>query len=92
MAGHDTVICDETNFSAEARNSLKSSAWDIKWYPVPTCPEVCKERAIATGQPDLIPVIEEMVARYVPLEPTDPIYTGFAHNPERDDFYDPCGK
>lgn len=80
IAGHNIVICDETNYSKAARNSLKDPLWTTLWYPVLTDKEVCKERAIATDQPDLIPIIEEMAARYEPLEATDKKYYGWAEN------------
>lgn len=66
-AGHKIVIYDETNFSREIRSRLKSKTWETKFVPVLTPPAVCKERAVATGQPDLIPVIDAMWARYEPL-------------------------
>ncbi len=75
-AGHEVVICDETNYSRAARTSLTDPAgrWQVKYYPVLTSPDVCKERAVATGQSDLIPVIDEMFARYEALGPTEEVY------------------
>jgi tRNA uridine 5-carbamoylmethylation protein Kti12 len=67
LAGHDMVICDETNYSRAARDYIKSPDWETKFMVVNTSPEVCKERAIATGQPDLISVIDDMYKRYEPL-------------------------
>lgn len=67
MVGHPVVIVDETNFSKAARNALRSADWDLYFYEVDTHPDVCKQRAIATGQDDLIPVIDGMMARYEPL-------------------------
>jgi predicted kinase len=66
-AGHETVICDETNYSRAARNALRDERWRTVFYPVLTDPETCKERAVNTNQADLIPVIDEMFARYEPL-------------------------
>jgi large subunit ribosomal protein L2 len=40
----------------------------------PTLAEVCIERAVATGQPDLIPIIDAMAARYDPLGEDEPRY------------------
>lgn len=68
LAGHEVVICDETNYSKAAREALKSDLWDVEFLVVNTSPEVCKARAVATGQSDLIPVIDEMWARYEPLD------------------------
>lgn len=67
LAGHDTVICDETNFSRAARDAVKSPDWDTEFYHVKTSAAVCKERAITTGQPDLVQVIEEMSRRWDPF-------------------------
>lgn len=80
LAGHEVVICDETNYSKAARNSLKSPDWDIKWYPVMTGVEECKRRALATNQEDLLPIIQGMWERYEPLEATDRKYSGWAEN------------
>jgi tRNA uridine 5-carbamoylmethylation protein Kti12 len=71
LAGHETVICDETNYSRAARDYMKDSSWDTKFFVVDTPPDVCMERAIMTGQPDLIPVIDAMYDRYEPLEPDE---------------------
>lgn len=71
IAGHPLVICDETNYSKEAREALKSKDWDIVWHVEDTHPDICKQRAVATGQADLIPVIDEMWARYTPLSGDD---------------------
>jgi hypothetical protein len=67
LAGHDIVIADETNYSPEARAHLEDPSWTIEWYPVLTHPDICKERARATDQTDLIPVIDEMFKRYSKL-------------------------
>ena len=67
MSGSEVVIVDETNISRAARDSLKSPSWDTVFCEVTTSPDVCKDRAVVTGQLDLIPVIDEMWARYQPL-------------------------
>lgn len=67
LVGHEVVIVDETNFSRSARDRLKSPDWKTVFYEVDTDPEICKKRALATGQPDLLPVIDSMMARYDPL-------------------------
>jgi tRNA uridine 5-carbamoylmethylation protein Kti12 len=74
--GHKVVICDETNFSRFARDSIKSPDWDTKFYEVKTMALICKERAHDTGQSDLVKVIDEMVARYEPLEADELKYEG----------------
>ena len=79
-AGHPIVIADETHYSKAAREVIKSDKWDVAFLVVPTPIEVCKERALATEQPDLLPVIDEMAARYEPPEGED-ILT-YAYNTE----------
>lgn len=86
LAGHPIVICDETNYSKAAREALWSPDWTTAFYEVPTPAEVCKERAIATGQEDLIKVIDDMVARYEPLDGYDPRYI-----PPNEDEHDSLG-
>ena len=71
LAGHGTVIADETNWSKEARNFIKDGPWETRFYEVSTSPEICKARALATGQPDLLSVIDEMHARRDPLTPEE---------------------
>jgi tRNA uridine 5-carbamoylmethylation protein Kti12 len=66
-AGHETVIYDETNYSRAARDYVKSEGWDTKFYFVPTDIWTCVDRAHQTGQPDLEPVIKQMVDRFEPL-------------------------
>jgi tRNA uridine 5-carbamoylmethylation protein Kti12 len=67
LSGYKTIICDETNYSRAARDYHKNEKWKTVFYELATSPEICKERAVATGQSDLIPVIDEMFARYEPL-------------------------
>jgi tRNA uridine 5-carbamoylmethylation protein Kti12 len=74
MTGEPYLIYDETNYSLAARDSIKSPDWQTLFYHVPTSPEVCIERAYATGQPDLEPVIKQMAARYEPLGEDEEVY------------------
>jgi len=71
LSGSEVVIADETHFSQAARDHMKDPAWDTKFYLVLTHPDVCKERAIATNQEDLIPVIDGMMDRWEPLSTED---------------------
>lgn len=71
LSGHQVVICDETNYSRAARDAIKSADWRTVFWEVVTPPEICKQRALDTGQPDLIPVIDSMFARYGPLGPDE---------------------
>jgi len=90
LRGHKIVICDETNYSKAARKALSDPDWDILWFPVQTPADICCERAIATNQPDLVPVINEMNARYEPLEDSDRLWKGYRKNPG-DCECDRCG-
>lgn len=71
LYGEPIVICDETCYSRAARDFLRSPLWDTYFYEVPTPPDVCKERAIATDQEYLLPVIDEMWSRREPLGPEE---------------------
>jgi tRNA uridine 5-carbamoylmethylation protein Kti12 len=68
LAGHNLVIVDETNFSEAAREHLKDPSWDTLFYPVMTDVEICLERAKLTNQEDLIPIINQMNARWEPID------------------------
>lgn len=83
LSGHEVVICDETNYSRQARDYHKSNDWRTVFYEVRTTPEVCKERAIATGQPDLVPVIQAMWDRREELGEDEERYerVEYAYNP-----------
>ena len=76
LSGHEVIICDETNYSRATRDYHKSDKWNTVFYEVLTTPEVCKERALATSQPDLCPVIDAMYARYEPLGEDEGRYVG----------------
>lgn len=83
-AGHKIVINDETNFSRAARDySRDDKNWDTFFYWVRTDPKVCKQRAIDTDQPDLVPVIDDMHKRWESFTHKDrlwnpPTYVGQA--------------
>lgn len=83
-AGHDLVLYDETCFSRGARDAVRSPEWETYFLPVPTDPDTCKARALATNQPDLLPVIDSMWARRDPLGPDEATITlDELLNPER---------
>ena len=67
LSGHQTVILDATNTRKEWRDQWRSPDWDIVVHVEPTDAEECKRRAVATGQEDLVPVIDRMAAQL--LEP-----------------------
>lgn len=74
LSGHKVVICDETNYSRTARDYHKSPEWRTVFYEVGTTWETCCERAINTGQQDLVPVIKSMWERRQPLETDEERY------------------
>lgn len=80
LAGHNIIIVDETNYSRAARNSIRALGYETFFYHVDTSPEVCKERAIATDQADLIPIIDSMFARYEPLGEDEKTFRGWRLN------------
>ncbi len=75
LAGHEIVICDETNYSLAARDHMRDDSWDTVWYPVPTDASTCIARAYATQQDDLVPVIVEMASRWEEFESGDEMLT-----------------
>jgi predicted kinase len=83
LAGHSTVICDETNYSKAARESIKSPDWETRFYVVPTPASTCMERAILTNQPDLVQVIEDMQARYEPITDSSELYYRSEYQPSK---------
>ena len=65
MAGHDTVILDETNGNYERRRQWWSGVpWDVKFKVIDTKEEVCIERAEDDGDEVIIPVIKEKAAKF----------------------------
>lgn len=79
-AGHAIVIADETHYSRAARDHRKNPQWRTLFYEVPTSIEVCKERALATDQAYLLPVLDEMLARYEPLGDDEERFKGWRKN------------
>lgn len=60
ISGHDTVILDSTAITKFRRNDWKSNEWVRLFKEFDTSKEICIERAKATNQEDLIPVISRM--------------------------------
>ena len=76
-AGHQVVILDEVGNTRRIRDQARvMGAARTLFYPVPTSPEVCKERAVATDQAYLLPVIDKMAAQFQPLEDDESLYRG----------------
>lgn len=66
--GSPVVILDATNVTRKRRGEWVSDQWDRAVLWIDTDKEVCKERATANGQLDLLPVIDRMAAE---LQPPD---------------------
>lgn len=64
LAGHKTVILDETNISQARRDSWLSDDWDVQYNYFTTPKEVCIERALKTNDYEIIPVIERMADQW----------------------------
>lgn len=67
-AGHSVVISDDTHYSMKARDFVRQGPWTTRFWEVDTPEAVCLQRANATNQPDLVPVIQSMAKRFEPLE------------------------
>lgn len=76
LSGHEVVIADETHYSRAARDFVRDGQWQTVFYEVPTPPEVCHERAEATGHTWLHAVIDDMWARRDPLGEDESRYDG----------------
>ena len=72
LRGAKIVICDETNYSRAARDSIRSDAdWRTVFFKVDTDVHTCVDRAKNTNQEDLVSVIWEMHGRYEALKPDE---------------------
>jgi predicted kinase len=60
LAGHDVVILDCVNHTRFRRNQWKSKNWTCQYHFIDTPIDVCIERAKATGQEYLVPIIQRM--------------------------------
>ncbi len=75
-AGNKTVILDATNLSRAQREMFRPSP-DVQWRRgaviIEARPEVCRQRAIDTGQEYLLEVIDWMAAHTDNIEPEEDI-------------------
>jgi predicted kinase len=60
LAGHARVVFDATNLRAESRKEWDSPRWKTAVRIFPTDATTCIQRALDTGQADLLPVIDRM--------------------------------
>lgn len=67
-AGHDTVIMDATNTTRKQRDQWSSDEWETVFHHVDTSRAICESRALYDQMPDLLDVIDRMVAEFEPLE------------------------
>ena len=65
-AGHGTVILDGCNNTVARRDEWKSSSWHSRLLNVATPVSDCRDRAIAAGRDDILPVIDRMAAAHEP--------------------------
>ncbi len=71
IAGHDTVILDSTNNTVHRRTEWKSKSWKRGYEIFFTPKDICLERAVATDQEHLVPVIEKMASEHESLDKAD---------------------
>ncbi|MEE8577292.1 MAG: ATP-binding protein [candidate division Zixibacteria bacterium] len=80
-AGHNSVILDATNTTKarrkfwldECRNGFYGDDAKVSFVVFDTPVDVCKQRAIHSGQKDLLPIIDSMDAGFESLDPiTEP--------------------
>lgn len=71
LSGHHSIIIDECNLCDERLSVFISDCvkgfdfeYEIEYIHCDTTVDVCKERAITTGQPWLLTVIDEMQKEY----------------------------
>ena len=67
-AGHKKVILDATSLTMMSREQWRSDKWMVRFKPVTTDKEVCKERALKDGREYLVDVIEKMSMFNEPLD------------------------
>jgi predicted kinase len=60
LAGHKTVILDETNITKQRRDVWLSNDWTTEYTVFDTPKEICIERALLTDDYEIIPIIEKM--------------------------------
>lgn len=72
LAGHDYVILDATNTTKERRDEWRGSeGWWVQVFEIDIAPLICKRRAEAEGDEEIVPVITRMSNRYEGLHDTE---------------------
>ena len=72
LSGHDVLI-DGTHTTKSSIIKLFEIDPDADYAVITTSPEVCRERAVATDQLDLLPVIDRMSEQLSKLPPIEEI-------------------
>lgn len=67
LAGHQTVILDATNTTRKRREEWVSPDWGTFWKLVDTPADVCRQRAEAENDSEILPVIDRMAGQWEPL-------------------------
>ena len=67
LTGYTTVILDSTSGYRERREEWISTDWNRVFYVVDTPVDVCQQRAIDSGQPNLVDVITKMDDNWEPV-------------------------
>ena len=82
IAGHARVVVDATNTTRKRRDFWKSGTWKRDFRVIDTSRDECIKRAHSDGRPELVPIIERMVAQFEPVEAeTDELEVGESCNP-----------
>lgn len=74
LAGHKTVILDATNTTKKRREEWLSPDWAVYYKVFATPADVCRARAEALGDTEILPVIDRMAAAAEPLGPDDRLW------------------
>lgn len=68
LAGHSVVVLDATNTTKKRRGEWTDKRWQTYFRVFSATAEVCKSRAMAIGDQQIIPVIDRMDGQYEPLD------------------------
>ena len=74
LAGHRTVVVDETNTTRKRRNFWRSEDWRTRYFHIKTSPLICHDRATAEGDQEIMPIIDRMASQFEPLEQDEEVY------------------
>lgn len=67
LAGHRHVILDATNTTRKRRDEWRSNDWGLFFRHIDTPADVCRQRAQAENDADILPVIDRMAGQWEPL-------------------------